>query len=90
MARFGMGCDASRRWMADCSEAGRPGRGGAVPDRGGGAVPDRGGGAVPARGPCGRPLGGCMGCDMAGEPARRMLGTTGGGAWYSSRILELE
>ena len=80
MPRLGKGCEASRRWIADCKEAGRPGRGG--------AVPTRGGGAVPARGPFGRLP--CGGCDIAGEPARKALGIAGGGVWYSSRMLEVE
>ena len=41
MPLLGKGCEASRRWIADCSDAGMPARGGAVPDRGG-AVPARG------------------------------------------------
>lgn len=63
MPLLGKGCEASRRWIAECRPAGIPGRGGTVPARGG-AVPTRGGPLVV--------------CDMAGEPALSALGIWGG------------
>lgn len=81
MPLFGRGWEASRRWMADCKLAGRPGRGGAVPDRRG-AAPARGG-AVPDRGWAGSPTG----CDMAGDPTLKTLGICGCSYWSGEEVV---